>query len=417
MELILPCETILLLYSLKMGVERLQLCIRFCNVCGLLPFRMVLDEQTKQFKRFDGHWRHPANWWFAFLSICYILFVTVFALFLWTELFAEENDSLTAVHKIALAMYFSNFLAMISVPRLFLLRFRHFERSIEILHHIDHLLDKMPQPSCHIRLFTIIGISVFLLVVGYTNLIVYIVIVTNLIDCRNSTIYSYLINSYFFQISGIEFLLMLALFPVFVSRIGIIFTSLHYVFIFLYALQLGTWLLLFLLMFYSLSHRFSILTSFMSAGNTQSQFDENLTKKFRICARIVDQMIQSSKEISSTFSFSVLMMLTFLIILCATSFFFVIYALSIPANQANLVSQGLYVFLGFAIGCISMVIIILVPAGFPITKVCRIRSKKSALVYSPTLFRYQMHQLREKLLEISGDDNLEIDALIEVANF
>jgi len=149
-----------------MGVERLQLCIRFCNVCGLFPYRMILEEQTYRFKRFVRHWRHPANWWFAFLSISYILFVVIFAFISWTELFNKENDSFTAVHKVALALYFSNLLVIISVPRLFLFRFRYFEKSMETLHRIDHLLDKMPRPSCHIRLFTIMGILIFFLAVG-----------------------------------------------------------------------------------------------------------------------------------------------------------------------------------------------------------------------------------------------------------
>ena len=105
-----------------------------------------------RFKRFDRHWRHPANWWFAFLSISYILFVTIFVLISWTALFNKENDSLTTVHKVALALYFSNLLFIISVPRLFLFRFRYFEKLLETLHRIDHLLDKMPQPSCHIMM-------------------------------------------------------------------------------------------------------------------------------------------------------------------------------------------------------------------------------------------------------------------------
>lgn len=163
--------------------------------------------------------------------------------------------------------------------------------------------------------------------------------------------------------------MIISLFPVLVSRIGIISTSLHFVFIFIYALQLGTWFVLFFLMFYSVSYRISALTSFISAANGQSQFGENLTKKFRMCARIIDQIIQCSKEITSTFSLSVLIMLTFLTILCATSFFFFSYALTMPANRANFISQGLKGFLGFAFGCIMMAVIILVPAGFPLTKV------------------------------------------------
>ena len=46
-----------------MGIERLELCVRFCNIAGLFPFRMVLNRFNGKFLRFESHWRHPANWW------------------------------------------------------------------------------------------------------------------------------------------------------------------------------------------------------------------------------------------------------------------------------------------------------------------------------------------------------------------
>ena len=65
------------------GVERLRLLFLVCNVSGLLPFRMVLDAQTKRFKRFESHWRHPTNWWFIILLIGQICFLTIIYLSNW----------------------------------------------------------------------------------------------------------------------------------------------------------------------------------------------------------------------------------------------------------------------------------------------------------------------------------------------
>ena len=61
----------------NMGVEELHLFVRFCNVTGLFPFRMVLDQSTRKFKRLKGQYS-LVNWWFIFLSIGRIFCVTVF---------------------------------------------------------------------------------------------------------------------------------------------------------------------------------------------------------------------------------------------------------------------------------------------------------------------------------------------------
>jgi len=53
------------------GIERLQLFVRFCHFCGLIPFRMALDDETNQFKCFEGHWL-AANWWFVLLLFGHI---------------------------------------------------------------------------------------------------------------------------------------------------------------------------------------------------------------------------------------------------------------------------------------------------------------------------------------------------------
>lgn len=137
----------------KMGVEKLHLFIRFCNMCGLLPYRMRLDFQTKRFKRFDGNWRHPANYWFTFLLIIHIIFIFYF-IYLDSKLVYGNGSvgNASTVHMFAYWLYFANLILLLSTPRLFLIQFRHLETALETLHHIDRvLLDKVAHLPCTTR--------------------------------------------------------------------------------------------------------------------------------------------------------------------------------------------------------------------------------------------------------------------------
>ena len=140
------------------------MCVRVCNLCGLFPFRMVLDDETKQFKCFDHHWRHPANWWFLLLSISYPVFVTLFAYISWTLFSANQSPTII---KTAFGLYLSTLLVILSIPRLFALRFRNFERALETFRRIDYVLDKTHMSGCNVRRFTIIGITIILIQVVY----------------------------------------------------------------------------------------------------------------------------------------------------------------------------------------------------------------------------------------------------------
>ena len=144
-----------------MGIERLLLCVRLCNVCGLIPFRMVLDEQTFRFKRFERNWKHPSNWWFTFLCVGFIVFIFPFAYFNYTFI-PGEGGKITIFFIGVLALYFFNYLFLVSIPRLFLLRFNHFETALETLDKIDRFMaGKMRSvPACTARLRTFIGIGI-----------------------------------------------------------------------------------------------------------------------------------------------------------------------------------------------------------------------------------------------------------------
>ena len=139
-----------------MGVERLQLCVRFCNGCGLFPSRMILDPISGRFKRFEGHWRHPANWWLVFLLICYLIFFSLGLYFMVFTLVANETNSIPIVLAVVLILYSFNVLTFNSIPRLLLFRLRHLETAVEILDRIDRVLEKMPHAPCTTRQRTLI---------------------------------------------------------------------------------------------------------------------------------------------------------------------------------------------------------------------------------------------------------------------
>jgi hypothetical protein len=148
-----------------MGVERLQLFVRFCNVCGLIPFRMVCDERN-QFKRFDRHWRHPANWWFTFLLTKYFVLVILFMYNGSLKNREEVNQVLTKVEITALMLYLITNNSLLSIPRLVLIHLRHWETAIECLHRIDRILNKMPHhTSCTTRQRTMFGFCVMIVMV------------------------------------------------------------------------------------------------------------------------------------------------------------------------------------------------------------------------------------------------------------
>ena len=156
------------------GIERLQLFVRFCNFCGLIPFRMVFDDETKQFKRFEGHWRHPANWWFALLLVGHILSINLLVYFNWKQFYTVDSSlvaSLTFVHLFALALYSTNFIVLISLPRFFLIRSRNLETALETLDRIDSWMNKVPRAPCTTRRRTLIGFSlIFCFVRDYLNI-------------------------------------------------------------------------------------------------------------------------------------------------------------------------------------------------------------------------------------------------------
>lgn len=137
-------------------------------------------------------------------------------------------------------------------------------------------------------------------------------------------------------------------------------------------MQTGAWFIMFYLIYYNISYRLNILTLIIGENNNKSIDTNKRIKRLRMCKRLFDQICLVSADIKSTFSFSVLVILTLLIIICSACLFFCIYTLVfinnglVNALAANFIKN------------ILMTLIILIAANSPIIQV-KFRSKSSFL--------------------------------------
>lgn len=144
-----------------MNVGQLQLFVRFCNVAGLFPFRMVVDGETGKFKRFDYHWRHPANVWFAIVFIGQFSF-TIFIICGSWKFFIASNS---LVYRLSIVMDNCSFFIVSWAPRLLLFHFGKVQNMFNYLIYFDRMLAKYHQNHFNIRRRIIIYIIKSLIMV------------------------------------------------------------------------------------------------------------------------------------------------------------------------------------------------------------------------------------------------------------
>ena len=156
-----------------MGMERLRLLFCYCNVVGLFPFRMVINKDTNEFKRFDNQWRHPSNWWFATLLIAQIVYI-IWTIYWQIFLFLSESK-LPTIYLFIYTLHLSDYVLMIAIPRIFLFHFRNLETALETLHQITRLLPKNSHTSCGINRRLVVGILASFLWVYSLNIILKII--------------------------------------------------------------------------------------------------------------------------------------------------------------------------------------------------------------------------------------------------
>ena len=153
----------------NMGVERSHIFVRFCNVSGLFPYRMVLDLLTGRFKRFDSHWRHAANYWFILLLIGQVNNIILVTYMTWRLLTYGDQMYGNKIYALAISLNVVNFVFLIFIPRLLLFRLRHLEVALQHLVRIDRLLARIISVPdyCSNQRRTIIGFFITFLYVVF----------------------------------------------------------------------------------------------------------------------------------------------------------------------------------------------------------------------------------------------------------
>ena len=149
------------------GLERLRWLVWFCNVTGVLPFRMEIDSKTKKFERFAFSWCHFVTWWFILIVSIYILIIVLFfKIFLDVYYSFTDNQSTLTT--------FSMFLFMITnsathlCPRILIFQYRNLQKASDYIKKVDQLISKVGKWPCTSKRRIIIGmLPIFITVTLY----------------------------------------------------------------------------------------------------------------------------------------------------------------------------------------------------------------------------------------------------------
>jgi hypothetical protein len=139
--------------------------------------------------------------------------------------------------------------------------------------------------------------------------------------------------------------------------------------------QNGCWLLLLNLIYYAVSHRISLLTSYIDTMNKQD--DKNTVeskivniRKLRWCSYLFDQTCLALNEINSTFSLSILLNVVILLIICTTSLYGIIFIITAnPTKIPSVIQDSTHAFLGITMHSVTIICIILKSVESPILEV------------------------------------------------
>ena len=131
--------------------------------------------------------------------------------------------------------------------------------------------------------------------------------------------------------------------------------------------QICTWLVTFHVSYYSLSYRIRILVEKLTTDEpllaTTSMHDP-IKCNVRTCAYIFDKISLAATEFKSTFSFSVLLILTLQMIICACTLFFCIYS-----YYYTLLPERIYIFASLFFFSVTSIVIIITTSESLVTQV------------------------------------------------
>ena len=152
---------------MRCGQERLDLLVRWCQLIGLVPFRMERDAESGRFLRFSFSWRHPLTYWWLTWKIIYIaaiVFYNTAKCFYIEERASQFQSKEVLVFVVGVALTTAT---RFFIPETLVFRCSYFSKASRHLHEFDTLLEDHHVPACSTRKFTVIGIvSALVLVFG-----------------------------------------------------------------------------------------------------------------------------------------------------------------------------------------------------------------------------------------------------------
>ena len=152
---------------MRCGQERLDLLVRWCQLIGLVPFRMERDAESGRFLRFSFSWRHPLTYWWLTCKILYVTAYVSYNLNRWTTLekkVAIYQSTKTEILVLFVGTVFSATTCLF-IPETLVFRCSYFSKASRHLHEFDTLLEDHHVPACSTRKFTVIGIVSALILV------------------------------------------------------------------------------------------------------------------------------------------------------------------------------------------------------------------------------------------------------------
>lgn len=165
-----------------------------------------------------------------------------------------------------------------------------------------------------------------------------------------------------------------AMFPV-VEKTQLFDAILRILMLSVVTLQICTWLVTFHVSYYSLSHRIRILVEKLTTDETflatTTNVHDPIKCNVRTCAYIFDKISLAATEFKSTFSFSVLLILTLQMIICACALFFCIYS-----YYYTLLPERIYIFGSLFFFSVTSIVIIITTSESLITQVSFLKKNR-----------------------------------------
>jgi hypothetical protein len=156
------------------------------------------------------------------------------------------------------------------------------------------------------------------------------------------------------------------------KQLGLVVGSLYFCLLNFNQLQTFAWFMLFHLCYYSISYRISILSSLIEIAIKQEGSSRKCTSKrikaMRLCAYLFDQLCAATIEINSTFSLSVLGILSVVMIICSLCLFFFTYAMT-EVVVHTYIKSATYSFPIIFILCMGLTLFLLITVEKPIKQV------------------------------------------------